>query len=141
MKLKKKFMTGVVAAGVAGVTAVTGANTAFASGREATHYVSITQESWFLSYDGKTRASATSEQDNSSYDEVIWLNERDSDGWGVRVYWRGAGKSGICYNENGDGTRTACIVSFAEGTWYYWQVCSKNGSTILACAPEESALA
>lgn len=124
-------------AGVALTTLVASSGAAHASSWTYRWSATVWQESMMLSKDGNLRSGAVTQWDHSTYDEVIFIHDYESDGYGVRVTWRGDGRSGVCYNTSGDGTTKTCDISIPDGQTYWWQVCAKDGSTILACAPEE----
>jgi hypothetical protein len=85
-----------------------------------------------LTYGGIKRATS------NFYSPQDTLNVTDnySDGWGALSHFNSATTgSKTCTNESGAGFVKVCDYNIPAGQSVSYDICSKNGSTILACSP------
>lgn len=78
---------------------------------------------------GILRATTEFYPNHATYDEVMYVSDKDDEGWGVLGFWARGEYGGVCVNEAGNNTRALCDPNrnFAENKWFRHYTCSKDG--------------
>ena len=83
--------------------------------------------------DGILRATATF----TAYGEHLKVYDQYADGWGARSYYDFPGTSSYADHTSGAGTAPTDVnLSIPDGQTINYNICSKDGSTVLACTPK-----